>query len=447
MAGLVAELRRTLADPEQPEPLRAAAARRLRLLAETDVHGRPVAASADPATWWGLREPTRSDQPVRPAAEPLTLSASALEGLLTCPAQWFLQREAGGEVVSSTSQGFGKVVHAIAERIARGELGAAATRDDLMPLVDEVWGRMEFRTPWSRAREREAVFAALARFVAWHERPGARTVVAVEPRMTGRGRRFPTVRSSACTDTPTGSSSMRTAAWWSSTSRPASTPQLTRTSRSTPSSASTSSRSTTGQPTSTVGSSAASGGAELVQLRGGDVLPKVQHQSRPSGDGPRPVEEQLMQAAAALRVRGVRRTPRPALPAVHVPGHLPRQDRRDGARMTGRAIDTPAAAARPARGRLDVQRSAVRGDHGPARARGRDRRSRLRQDGGDGGPGGVAGRDRTGLTRRGPGSHLHHQGDRRAPEADPRQPARRRPAARAGAARRTTRRRSRSRRS
>ncbi len=148
MAGLVAELRRTLADPEQPEPLRAAAARRLRMLAETDVHGRPVAAGADPATWWGLREPTRSDQPVRPAAEPLTLSASALEGLLTCPAQWFLQREAGGEVVSSTSQGFGKVVHAIAERIA--ERRPRPTTDDLMPLVDEVWGRMEFRTPWSR---------------------------------------------------------------------------------------------------------------------------------------------------------------------------------------------------------------------------------------------------------------------------------------------------------
>ena len=82
-----------------------------------------------------------------PADEPLTLSASALEGLLTCPAQWFLQREAGGEVVSSTSQGFGKVVHAIAERIATRR--PRPTDADLMALVDEVWGRMEFRTPWS----------------------------------------------------------------------------------------------------------------------------------------------------------------------------------------------------------------------------------------------------------------------------------------------------------
>jgi PD-(D/E)XK nuclease superfamily len=44
-----------------------------------------------------------------------------------------------------------------------------------------------------------------------------------------------------------------------------------------------------------------SGGAELVQLRHGDVLPKVQHQSPPTDDGPRLVEEQLMQAAATLR--------------------------------------------------------------------------------------------------------------------------------------------------
>jgi hypothetical protein len=50
-----------------------------------------------------------------------------------------------------------------------------------------------------------------------------------------------------------------------------------------------------------VGRSAASGGAELVQLRAGDELPKVQHQSRPADDAPRLVEEQLMVAATALR--------------------------------------------------------------------------------------------------------------------------------------------------
>ena len=53
----------------------------------------------------GCASRAASDRPVRPADEPLTLSASALEGLLTCPAQWFLQREAGGEVVQLDQPG------------------------------------------------------------------------------------------------------------------------------------------------------------------------------------------------------------------------------------------------------------------------------------------------------------------------------------------------------
>ena len=147
------------------------------------MHGRPVASAADPATWWGLRAPSQAASSVRPDDEPVRLSASALEGLLTCPAQWFLQREAGGEVVSTSSQGFGTVVHALADRVARGDLTVESVDTDLMPLVDEVWGRLEFRTPWSRQRERDAVEAALRRFVAWHDRPDARTVLATETRL------------------------------------------------------------------------------------------------------------------------------------------------------------------------------------------------------------------------------------------------------------------------
>ena len=184
LAGLVAELRRTTADPTQPDDLRRAAAHRLAALAATEVHGRPLAPAADPATWWGLRAPSRASTPVRPDGEPVRLSASALQGLLTCPAQWFLQQEAGGAVVSSTAQGFGIIVHALADRVAKGELAPDDVMDDLMALVDDVWDRMSFRTPWSGEREREAVRDALARFVAWQTRPGARTQVSTEGRIT-----------------------------------------------------------------------------------------------------------------------------------------------------------------------------------------------------------------------------------------------------------------------
>jgi superfamily I DNA/RNA helicase/RecB family exonuclease len=297
MAGLVAELRRTLADPAQPEPLRAAAARRLRVLADTDVQGRPVATSADPASWWGLRAPTRSERPVRPGDQPIALSASALEGLLTCPAQWFLTREAGGEVVSSSSQGFGRVVHAIAERIASGDL---ATTDDLMALVDDVWGRMEFRTPWSRAREREAVEAALARFVAWHQRPGARTVVATEPRMRAEvtlpdGQ---VVRLHGYADRLELDEEGRVVVVDLKTGKyPPTGPEVERHSQLGLYQLAVDH----GAADELVGHAATSGGAELVQLRIGDQLPKVQLQPAPAAGQPRLIEEQLEQAVAALR--------------------------------------------------------------------------------------------------------------------------------------------------
>ncbi|MFI5625465.1 ATP-dependent helicase [Nocardioides sp. NPDC051685] len=185
LAGLVAELRRTAADPAQPDALREAAARRLAMLAATEVRGKRIVLAADPSTWWGLRAPTYASAAVRPEDRPITLSASALEAILTCPAQWFLAREAGGAVTDSSSQGFGKVVHAIAEQLARGDLDAA-TVEDLMPFVDEVWGRLEFRTPWSAAREREAVREVLARFLTWHRRPGARTVIGFEEQLTAK---------------------------------------------------------------------------------------------------------------------------------------------------------------------------------------------------------------------------------------------------------------------
>jgi RecB family exonuclease len=124
------------------------------------------------------------DQPVRPLDQPLSLSASALAGVLDCPAKWFLEREAGGAHKTSQSQGFGNLVHALADRIGRGELPAGPDSvDELMGLVDEVWSQLTFRTPWSGSREREAIRLALSRFVAWQARPGARTLLATEAEM------------------------------------------------------------------------------------------------------------------------------------------------------------------------------------------------------------------------------------------------------------------------
>lgn len=166
MAGLVAELRRTVADPGTSEPLRAAAARRLARLAREEVGSRPLVPQADPSSWWGTRSATRSVQPLRPAEDAVPISASVLQSLMTCPMHWFLEREAGGIARAHQAANVGQLVHALAERVATEDLPAEV--DALMEQVDGVWGRLEFRTPWSRAREYDRVRSALTRFVTWH---------------------------------------------------------------------------------------------------------------------------------------------------------------------------------------------------------------------------------------------------------------------------------------
>ncbi|MEZ0579162.1 ATP-dependent helicase [Nocardioides sp. MH1] len=169
LTGLVAELRRTVADPGSEEGLRAAAARRLaRLAAETTPDGhRALVPAADPAHWWGTRSASLSPTPIRAVDGPVPVSASLLEGLATCPTQWFLTREAGGVARAHQSANLGELVHALAQRVASGE--APPDPDALLALVDDVWDRLDFRTPWSKQREHDRVRAALERFVDWHE--------------------------------------------------------------------------------------------------------------------------------------------------------------------------------------------------------------------------------------------------------------------------------------
>ncbi|WP_395656034.1 ATP-dependent helicase [Nocardioides sp.] len=166
LAGLVAELRRTVADPATTEPLRDAAARRLARLAGESVGTRALVPSADPSTWWGTRAATRSVQPVRDPDRPVPVSASVLDSMLVCPTQWFLEREAGGVARAHQSANLGELLHALAQRVATGELEPAV--DVLMGHVDAVWDRLDFRTPWSRAREHDRVRAAVGRFLRWH---------------------------------------------------------------------------------------------------------------------------------------------------------------------------------------------------------------------------------------------------------------------------------------
>ncbi|HYF71329.1 MAG TPA: ATP-dependent DNA helicase [Nocardioides sp.] len=187
MAGLVAELRRTVADPRSSDQLRRAAAHRLARLTEEHRSGGAWVPAADPASWWGTRGFSRAEAPLRDPERPVVLSASALTSLEQCPAKWFLEAEAGGERAANQSQGFGNVVHALADRLSRDDARDTPVESlvgELMDHVDAVWAQVPFRTPWSAEREREEVRAALTRFLTWHRRPGARTVVDTERRIS-----------------------------------------------------------------------------------------------------------------------------------------------------------------------------------------------------------------------------------------------------------------------
>ncbi|MET7684120.1 ATP-dependent DNA helicase [Streptomyces sp. NPDC005423] len=184
VAALVAELRATTVDPRVTDTLREAAARRLaRLAALADEEGRPLVPSAHPYRWWGMFEPTESKVPLRDRDQPVALSGSALDQLAnTCALQWFLGREVKADTPATAAQGFGNVVHVLADEVASGR--TPADLDVLMERLDSVWNALAFDAPWKSEQEKTNARVALERFLTWHVdsntlRPG-RTPVASE---------------------------------------------------------------------------------------------------------------------------------------------------------------------------------------------------------------------------------------------------------------------------
>ncbi|MEU6097382.1 ATP-dependent DNA helicase [Streptomyces sp. NPDC047079] len=184
VAALVAELRATTVDPRASDALREAAAHRLaRLAALADDDGRPLVPSAHPYRWWGMWDQTESKVPLRDRDQPVVLSGSALDQLAnTCALQWFLGREVKADAPATAAQGFGNVVHVLADEVASGR--TPADLDVLMERLDSVWNALAFDAPWKSAQEKHNARVALERFLKWHVDSGGvragRTPVASE---------------------------------------------------------------------------------------------------------------------------------------------------------------------------------------------------------------------------------------------------------------------------
>lgn len=172
LRGAIAELRTVIESSESPL-VRARAADQLARLAGTDTY---ATRGAHPDRWWGILDLTDNDTPIADPAQPLKLSASAVSSIVDCPLSWFLGREARGNTATSSAQGFGSVIHAIAADVVKV---VTADPAELERHLDTVWNQLHFAAPWISARERAAAHEAIVRFANWHAN-NARTPLEAE---------------------------------------------------------------------------------------------------------------------------------------------------------------------------------------------------------------------------------------------------------------------------
>jgi superfamily I DNA/RNA helicase/RecB family exonuclease len=151
MPALVAELRTTVVDPDQPDALRRAAAQQLAKLAARGVPG------ADPDEWWGLRE-LSDDRELTDPGDDVRVSPSTVESVLRCGLRWLLERH-GGSDPPSAKQGIGNLVHAAAM--------LAGDADALRAYVGDRFDRVELPARWLGQRERDRAEKMVDKLLSW----------------------------------------------------------------------------------------------------------------------------------------------------------------------------------------------------------------------------------------------------------------------------------------
>ncbi len=138
----------------------------------------PLVPAAHPDRWWGLTDRTEVTEPLRESGVPVRLSGSGLEQLENCSLQWFLDKDVKAATTTTAAQGFGNVVHALADEVGSGRTPADLAV--LMERLDTVWDALAFDAPWKSHQEKDQARAALERFLHWHVLERGRTTVATE---------------------------------------------------------------------------------------------------------------------------------------------------------------------------------------------------------------------------------------------------------------------------
>jgi ATP-dependent exoDNAse (exonuclease V) beta subunit len=166
LAALTADLRRAVADPDRPEPVRRAAAAQLARLAQAGARG------ANPSHWYALTS-LSDDGPIAKPGEQVRLSPSQVEAFTRCGLRWLLESAAGAGR-SDVLRHLGTVIHAAAVLAAQG-----ANDAEISGRIDDIWHHLDFGSVWYSVKQRELAEKMVRRFLDWHA-ANPRELVAVE---------------------------------------------------------------------------------------------------------------------------------------------------------------------------------------------------------------------------------------------------------------------------
>jgi ATP-dependent exoDNAse (exonuclease V) beta subunit len=157
LPALVAELRTAVADPEQPEEVRRAAAEQLARLAAAGVPG------ADPDQWWGLRDLSDAGPLVAPG-DHVRVTPSTVESVLRCGMRWLLERH-GGSDPPTAKQSLGNLVHAAA--MLAGPASEPFDAVALRAYVTDRFDQIELQARWLGQRERDRANRMVDKLLTW----------------------------------------------------------------------------------------------------------------------------------------------------------------------------------------------------------------------------------------------------------------------------------------
>ncbi|MGW6496948.1 ATP-dependent helicase [Nonomuraea angiospora] len=171
MSALVADLRSAVTDPTKPRKMRQKAARQLARLAAAGVQG------AHPNDWYALT-PISDDRPLSWPDDVVSISPSAVESFTKCGLRWLLET-AVGAAGTSTAQGLGNIIHALAV-LAATDL---PSEDLLGDRLNQVWGDLDFGGVWYNRKQRQVAEQMIGKFLRWHKE-NPRELVALEEAFT-----------------------------------------------------------------------------------------------------------------------------------------------------------------------------------------------------------------------------------------------------------------------